>query len=78
MKRRLLVLVAGSVGLLALVVSLSIASAGTNRPARATIAAPPVPNAAAIKKKYGGQSITFVGDSVGGGHVRDLALAKRF
>ena len=42
------------------------------------IAAPKVPNAAAIKKKYGGQKITFVGDSVGNGHVRDLALAKRF
>jgi trehalose/maltose transport system substrate-binding protein len=40
--------------------------------------APPVPNAAAIKAKYGGQSITFVGDSVGGSHQRDLALASRF
>jgi trehalose/maltose transport system substrate-binding protein len=40
--------------------------------------APKVPNAAAIKKKYHGQKITFVGDSVGNGHVRDLALAKRF
>ena len=40
--------------------------------------APPVANAKAIKAKYGGQSITFIGDSVGGGHVRDLALAKRF
>jgi trehalose/maltose transport system substrate-binding protein len=37
-----------------------------------------VPNAAAIKKKYHGQKITFVGDSVGGLHARDLALAKRF
>jgi trehalose/maltose transport system substrate-binding protein len=42
------------------------------------MAAPPVPNAAAIKAKYGGQSITFVGDSVGGGHQRDLALATEF
>src|SRR5919204_3820780 len=40
--------------------------------------APPVPNAKAIKAKYGGQSITFVGDSVGGGHQRDVALATRF
>jgi trehalose/maltose transport system substrate-binding protein len=42
------------------------------------MAAPKVPNAAAIRKKYGGQKITFVGDSVGNGHVRDMALAKRF
>jgi trehalose/maltose transport system substrate-binding protein len=40
--------------------------------------APSVPNAASIKSKYGGQTITFVGDSVGGGHARDLALAKKF
>ena len=40
--------------------------------------APKVPNAAAIKRKYGGQKITFVGDSVGNGHVRDTALAKQF
>jgi trehalose/maltose transport system substrate-binding protein len=37
-----------------------------------------VPNAAAIKAKYHGQKITFVGDSVGNGHVRDLALATKF
>ncbi|HUH21418.1 MAG TPA: extracellular solute-binding protein, partial [Gaiellaceae bacterium] len=37
-----------------------------------------MPNAKAIRKKYGGQKITFVGDSVGDGHKRDLALAKRF
>jgi trehalose/maltose transport system substrate-binding protein len=82
MKRRPLVFAAGAVGLLALVASLNVASAGPNRAARAghavAMAAPPVPNAASIKKKYGGQSITFVGDSVGGGHQRDLALAKRF
>jgi trehalose/maltose transport system substrate-binding protein len=39
---------------------------------------PKVPGAAALKRKYGGQSITFVGDSVGGGHQRDTALATRF
>jgi trehalose/maltose transport system substrate-binding protein len=39
---------------------------------------PAVPHGAALKKKYGGQSITFVGDSVGGGHQRDVALATRF
>jgi trehalose/maltose transport system substrate-binding protein len=79
---RSLVFWAGVVSLLALVVSLSIASAGTKpastRAAVAKMAAPPVPNAGAIKAKYGGQSITFVGDSVGGGHQRDLALATRF
>ena len=42
------------------------------------MAAPKVPNAAAIKAKYGGQTITFVGDSVGGGHQRDTALATEF
>jgi len=68
---------------LALVVGLSVAVAGTRTPqsansAKIYIKAPPVPNAAAIRKKYGGQSITFVGDSVGGGHARDLALAGRF
>ena len=40
--------------------------------------APPVPNAKAIKAKYGGQSITFIADVVGGSHVRDVALASRF
>jgi trehalose/maltose transport system substrate-binding protein len=79
--RRLLVL-AGVIGAIALVASLSVAAASSNKPARvhkaAAIAAPKVPNAAAIKKKYGGQKITFVGDSVGDGHKRDLALAKRF
>jgi trehalose/maltose transport system substrate-binding protein len=82
MKRRLLVLVAGVAGVLALAVSLSIASAGTKHAARPTSAsaypAPRVPNAAALRAKYGGQTITFVGDSVGGSHVRDVALATRF
>jgi trehalose/maltose transport system substrate-binding protein len=77
---RSLVFWAGVVSLLALLVSLSIATAATNRASRATASypVPPVPNAASIKAKYGGQTITFVGDSVGGGHQRDLALAKKF
>jgi trehalose/maltose transport system substrate-binding protein len=79
--RRLLVL-AGVVGVVALVASLSVVAAGSAKPTAAqhatAMAAPKVPNAAAIKKKYHGQKITFVGDSVGNGHVRDLALAKRF
>jgi trehalose/maltose transport system substrate-binding protein len=39
-----------------------------------------VPGAAGSRRRsdQGGQSITFVGDSVGGGHQRDLALAKKF
>jgi trehalose/maltose transport system substrate-binding protein len=37
-----------------------------------------VPNASTLKSKYGGQSIKFIGDSVGGGHTRDVALAERF
>ncbi len=77
---------AGAVALLALLVSLSIASAGTAKPAKsaksasaAAIVPPAVPNAPAIKKKYGGQSITFIGDNaVGSSHTRDVALAKKF
>ncbi len=81
LKPRLLVM-AGVVALLALLVSLSIATAGTKKSAQtraaAAMPAPKVPNASAIKAKYGGQSITFVGDSVGGGHQRDTALATQF
>jgi len=77
-RRRLLVFVAGVVSLAALAV-LGIATAGTQqRSGQAAIAPPPVPNAAAIKKAYGGQTITFVGDSVGNSHKRDLMLAQRF
>jgi len=83
-KHRSLVVLAGLASLV-LLVSMSVASAATKstgRTAKASSAAaypaPTVPNAAAIKKKYGGQSITFVGDSVGGGHQRDTALAKKF
>jgi trehalose/maltose transport system substrate-binding protein len=82
---RALLIVAGLVGAVTLAASLSVAAAGTSSPAShatpaksAAIAPPKVPNAAAIKAKYHGQKITFVGDSVGNGHVRDLALAKRF
>jgi trehalose/maltose transport system substrate-binding protein len=82
-KHRRVLLLAGLSGALALVVSLTIAAAGSagtassSTPAPA-MKAPPVPNAKAIKAKYGGQSITFIGDSVGGGHQRDVALATRF
>lgn len=85
-KHRALLVVAALIGVASLVVSLSVAAAGTSsRPAlhaapvkAAAIAPPKVPNAAAIRSKYKGQTITFVGDSVGGLHKRDLALAKRF
>src|SRR6476619_5808212 len=82
MKHRRLLVLAGAIGAFALIASLSVAAASSNKPAHvqqaAAVAAPKVPNAAAIRKKYGGQKITFVGDSVGNGHVRDVALAKRF
>jgi len=79
---RRLVIVAGVVGALALVVSLSVAVAGSKKSTRAkaatAVSAPAVANAKAIRKKYHGQKIVFVGDSVGNGHVRDTRLAKRF
>jgi len=84
-KHRALLVMAALIGVASLIVSLSVAAAGTSSSKRqatpaasAALAPPKVPNAAAIKKKYKGQSITFVGDSVGGLHKRDLALAKRF
>ena len=73
-------LVAGVAGALALVASLVVATAGTagnQAQSAAAYPAPKVPNAAAIKQ-YGGESITFIGDSVGGSHNRDVALAKQF
>jgi trehalose/maltose transport system substrate-binding protein len=81
-RHRRLTIVAGVVGALALVVSLSVAFAGSKKSTRAKAAAavraPAVPNAKAIRKKYHGQKIVFVGDSVGNGHLRDTRLAKRF
>ncbi len=81
MKHASVRLVAGVAGALALVASLVVAAGGTagnQAQGAAAYPAPKVPNAAAIKKEYGGQSITFIGDSVGGSHARDLALAKQF
>jgi len=84
-KHRALLAVAALIGVVSLIASLSVAAAGTSSPkthatpvTRAATAPPKVPNAAAIKKKYKGQKITFVGDSVGGLHARDLALAAQF
>lgn len=88
MKRPTILLATAGALVLAAVASLAasigVASAGTTRATAPTAAtataypAPRVPNAASIKARYGGQSITFIGDSVGGSHNRDLALAKRF
>ncbi len=82
-KHRALLLVVGLAGTLVLVASLSVAAAGTNRSSGGTrsaaVAPPAVPNAKAIKAKYGGQSITFIGDNaVGSSHKRDLLLAAKF
>ncbi len=86
MKIRIVVLATAAL-LVAVALSMNVASAGTaGSSAKASSAtsaakaypAPKVPNAAALKKQYGGESITFIGDSVGGSHARDLALAKQF
>jgi trehalose/maltose transport system substrate-binding protein len=89
-KRRALVAGAGSIGALALVASLAITAAGTAgtaetaSPTAAAVTAqnikpPNVPNAAAIRKKFGGRSITFLGDGpVGKSHTRDVNLVKKF
>ncbi len=82
MKHRGVFFGAGLTGVLALVVLLSITAAGTagtatrirqRRSSRRRWRTP-----TAIKAKYGGKSITFIGDNIGGTHKRDLALAKRF
>jgi trehalose/maltose transport system substrate-binding protein len=81
-KHRVILLATVAAGVVGLVASLSVASAGTARKAApaatAAVNPPAVPNAKAIKAKYGGKSITFIGDSVGGGNKRDKALAGRF
>jgi trehalose/maltose transport system substrate-binding protein len=81
-KHRRVLILAVLVAVTALLASLA-ASVGKARPtatkASSAIQAPPVPNAAKLKAKYKGVKLTFVGDNaVGGSHVRDLALAKRF
>jgi trehalose/maltose transport system substrate-binding protein len=84
-KHRRPFVVLGLIAVVAVAAALSVVAAGgagtsssTRARASSAIQPPKVPNAAAIKKKYGGQSITFVGDSVGKGHVRDTNLATRF
>jgi trehalose/maltose transport system substrate-binding protein len=83
-RHRGVLVLAGLAGALALIVSLSVATAGgapkkaASLTAAAAVKPPAVPNRKALKKKYGGQKITFIGDSVGNSHKRDLALASRF
>jgi trehalose/maltose transport system substrate-binding protein len=68
---------------LALIPAAGLSATRSSGPASASTAAavkpPAVANAKAIKAKYKGQSITFVGDNaVGQSHKRDLLLAARF
>jgi trehalose/maltose transport system substrate-binding protein len=56
----------------------AVGSAGTAALTQANIKPPKVANAAAIKAKYGGRSITFIGDLIGKTHTRDVMLANRF
>ena len=65
----------------ALVALLGITAAGTagTSATEQSIKPPKVANAAAIKAKYGGTSITFLGDGpVGTSHTRDVRLVAQF
>ena len=74
----------GSVaGALALVASLAVTAvwtAGrTTAAAAAPVKPPNVPNAKALKAKFGGTSLTFLGDGpVGKSHTRDKMLVAQF
>jgi trehalose/maltose transport system substrate-binding protein len=82
MKHRAGVGVVGVISGLALVAALTIAatgSAGTDAKSKCSPAPPKVANAKAIKKKYGGQSITWISDgAVGKSLQRDQCLVARF
>ncbi len=85
MKHQRLFVMLGLAGATALVAALSVAAAGSagtksgkQTVTAATVKPPRVPNAKAIRKKYGGQTITFIGDNIGLTHKRDLKFAKRF
>ena len=92
MKHRAILFATGVATAVALVGSLGIASAGVAEPATdarsaaagptgggTTVRPPAVANARALKAKYRGQRITFVGDAaVGSSHKRDLLLVARF
>ena len=74
----------GSVaGALALVASLAVTAVGTagstTAAAPAPVKPPSVPNAKALKAKFGGTSLTFLGDGpVGKSHTRDQLLVAKF
>jgi len=79
-KQRRRALGAGLLGILA-VALLSITAAGTAGTAATeqNIKPPKVANAKAIKAKYGGTSVTFLGDGpVGKSHTRDKMLVAQF
>jgi trehalose/maltose transport system substrate-binding protein len=81
MKRRRVRVGAALGGAVALVALLGITAAGTagTSATEQSIKPPKVANAAAIKAKYGGTSITFLGDGpVGKSHTRDQMLVAQF
>jgi trehalose/maltose transport system substrate-binding protein len=81
MKHRSVRVMTGLVGALALVASLSVAAAGSagTSAQEQSIKPPAVANAKAIKAKYGGRTITFLGDGpVGKSHTRDQLLVAQF
>ena len=82
MKHRSLIALAGLAAALALIPASFSAQGSVTAPTELTAAnikPPKVANAAAIKRKFGGQTITFVGDNaVGQSHKRDLLLVQRF
>ena len=72
---------AGLIGALVLVGSLAVVAAGSagTSATEQSIKPPKVANAKAIKAKYGGTSITFLGDGpVGTSHKRDQMLVAQF
>ena len=77
-KNRRVLVITGLIAALALVAALTIAAAGSAGTTQA-VKPPKVANAAAIKAKYGGTSITFLGDGpVGTSHTRDVKLVAQF
>ena len=83
MKHRPFIVLLGLAGVLALIPAAGLSANSSSGPAATSAAAavkpPAVANAKAIKAKYGGQTITFVGDNaVGQSHKRDLLLAAKF
>jgi trehalose/maltose transport system substrate-binding protein len=79
-RHRSLLVFASIVGAVGLVAALGSASAGTaDTEGSAAIKPPKVANAKAIKAKYGGTSLTFLGDGpVGNSHTRDKMLVAQF